>query len=158
VLCCLLASSLAMVVQNLPALAVSLSPRAKKNVAPSRPCCARSCATVLAIVDFPAPAMPSSQNMVGAFSAFNQEYISPNTCLRVPARHLGIELLASETCDAPAANGNLSMFLRVLSSVVVTKIAGPCQCVALHVVYWLKELDQVRLAAAGIMHNSQGVR
>jgi hypothetical protein len=115
---CVSASFLAIVVQTISALDVSPI-LVKKNDAPGCFLCASSCAIVLAIIDFPAPAILSSQNMEWSVSLFHQDLIWSNTCKRVPSNHIvgsyfgedlvaaGEYAVASESNDAPSASSKL---------------------------------------------------
>jgi len=80
--------SIAMVVKNRVALPRSPSPLLKKKLAPNRPWSEKICATVLAIVDFPVPAIPFSQNMGLPFLSFAHSVICPSSSTLVLLRHL----------------------------------------------------------------------
>ena len=77
-----------------------------KKLAPSKPRLCASCATVLAIVDFPIPAKPPSPYIW--YSELScHEYMSVKTAVRVPSKQMGRAWLVYEFHAALSALGRL---------------------------------------------------
>src|SRR5271170_8219915 len=101
----LFASCMAILVKNLPAWLTSPPPLEKKKLAPRRSSLPYLWAMVRAIVDFPVPAKPLSQNMHRPSSPSAQSYISCSRSTRVSGRQVGSCWRSNELNAAFVANG-----------------------------------------------------
>jgi hypothetical protein len=117
--------SVAIVVKNLEALPRSPSPFLKKKLAPSWALLANDCAIVRAIVDFPVPAMPFSQNIGLPLLSSAHSVIWRRSSTLVFARHLVLYSSLCESKDAPLAMGSFakSIFWWSLSVFLSTRLS-----------------------------------